>query len=134
MSTRTSPSSEEPQDAALAARVGAAIAERRRALGLTQAQLAELIDLEQEAISRWERGTRVPTLYRLQQLSDALDCTVDVLLRRGSRHIDDQSAAVSDALNGLDEEERALVVSFVQQFTELLRSRHPQPRRRKQTP
>ncbi|AKZ28545.1 XRE family transcriptional regulator (plasmid) [Ralstonia solanacearum] len=134
MPIRTSPSVEDAQDAALAARVGAAIAERRRALGLTQAKLAELIDLEQEAVSRWERGTRVPTLYRLQQLSDALDCTVDALLRRGSRHIDDQSAAVSDALKDLDEHERALVVSFVQQFTDLLRAKHSQPRRRKQTP
>ncbi|WKZ85965.1 helix-turn-helix transcriptional regulator [Ralstonia pickettii] len=129
MPIRTPPSIEDTQDAALAARVGAAISERRRALGLTQARLAELIDLEQEAVSRWERGTRVPTLYRLQQLSDALDCTVDALLRRGSRHIDDQSAAVSDALKGLDDDERALVVNFVQQFTELLRSKHTQRRR-----
>ncbi|MBU9578563.1 transcriptional regulator [Ralstonia mannitolilytica] len=72
-------------------------------------------------------------MYRLQQLSDALDCTVDALLRRGSRHIDDQSAAVSDVLKDLDEDERALV-SFVQQFTALLRAKYPQLRRRKQTP
>lgn len=108
----------------LAIRVGESIAELRRAKGLTQAQLAEMIDLEQEAVSRWERGTRVPTLHRLQQLSDALECSVDQLLQRGSKRPNDQMANIADALNGLDTDERMLVVNFVQQFTDMLRSRH----------
>ncbi|MDR6480568.1 helix-turn-helix domain-containing protein [Paraburkholderia terricola] len=112
------------QDTQLAARVGESIAELRRAKGLTQAQLAEMIDLEQEAVSRWERGTRVPTLLRLQQLSDALECSVDQLLQRGSKRPDDQLANVANALTGLDADERALVVNFVQQFTDMLRLRH----------
>lgn len=124
MPNRSTPPPDDVQDALLAARVGKAIAEQRRASGLTQAQLAEMIDLEQEAISRWERGTRVPTLYRLQQLSDALDCSVDQLLQRGSKRPNDQIANIADALNGLDTDERALVVDFVQQFTDMLRSRH----------
>ncbi|AGW91583.1 XRE family transcriptional regulator [Ralstonia pickettii DTP0602] len=123
MPIRSAPFGEDAKDAAIAARVGLAIAAQRRARGLTQAKLAEMINLEQEAVSRWERGTRVPTLYRLQQLSDALECTVDDLLRRGSRHIDDQTAVVSDALKDLEPDERALVISFIQQFTDLLRSR-----------
>ena len=125
MPTRPSALADDAQDALLAARVGTAIAEYRRARGLTQAKLAEMINLEQEAVSRWERGTRVPTLYRLQQLSDALGCSVDQLLRRGSKHVDDQIAVVSDSLRGLDDGERTLVISFVQQFTDLLRSKHP---------
>nr|WP_249176975.1 helix-turn-helix domain-containing protein [Burkholderia ambifaria] len=28
-----------------------------------------MTDLEQEAISRWERGTRMPTSHRLQRLA-----------------------------------------------------------------
>ncbi|WP_078041041.1 helix-turn-helix domain-containing protein [Burkholderia cenocepacia] len=122
MSSRREPSSDETQDAQLASRVGAAIAEIRRARGLTQAKLAEMIDLEQEAISRWERGMRAPTLYRLQQLSDALECSVDQLLQRGSKRVDDQLATVADALHDLDANERALVVRFVQQFAELLQT------------
>lgn len=124
MRTRSIPTSDDPQDALLAARVGTAIAEQRRARGLTQAKLAEMIDLEQEAISRWERGTRVPTLHRLQQLSDALDCSVDQLLQRGSKRQDDQMAVIADALEGLDNDERLLVVNFVQQLAEMLRTKH----------
>jgi transcriptional regulator with XRE-family HTH domain len=124
MPNRSTSKPEDAQDALLAARVGKAIADRRRANGLTQAQLAEMIDLEQEAISRWERGTRVPTIHRLQQLSDALDCSVDQLLQRGSKRPNDQIANIADALNGLDTDERTLVVDFVQQLTDMLRSRH----------
>ncbi|AJT48620.1 helix-turn-helix domain-containing protein [Burkholderia thailandensis] len=132
MTTRPTSPPDDAQDALLAARVGTAIAEQRRARGLTQAKLAEMIDLEQEAISRWERGTRMPTLHRLQQLSDALDCSVDQLLQRGSKRPDDQLAMIADALDGLDGDERELVVNFVQQFADMLKARRsPKHRRRK---
>ena len=132
MSTRSTPTTDDAQDALLAARVGTAIAEQRRARGLTQAKLAEMIDLEQEAISRWERGTRVPTLHRLQQLSDALDCSVDQLLQRGSKRPDDQVAMIADALEGPDSDERLLVVNFVQQLAEMLKvKRRSKDHRRK---
>ncbi|EMH2961123.1 helix-turn-helix transcriptional regulator [Burkholderia multivorans] len=125
MTTRPTSPTDDAEDALLAARVGTAIAEQRRARGLTQAKLAEMIDLEQEAISRWERGTRMPTLHRLQQLSDALDCSVDQLLQRGSKRPDDQLAMIANALNGLDSDERELVVNFVQQFADMLKAKHP---------
>lgn len=131
MTTSPASSTEDAQDALLAARVGTAIAEQRRARGLTQAKLAEMIDLEQEAISRWERGTRMPTLHRLQQLSDALDCSVDQLLQRGSKRPNDQLAVIADALNGLDGDERELVVNFVQQFTDMLKAKHPAKAKRR---
>ncbi len=90
-----------------------------------------MIDLEQEAISRWERGTRMPTLHRLQQLSDALDCSVDQLLQRGSKRPNDQLAVIADALDGLDGDERELVVNFVQQFTDMLKAKHPAKAKRR---
>jgi HTH-type transcriptional regulator, cell division transcriptional repressor len=124
MPIRSHQPTNDTQDAQLAARVGESISVLRRAKGLTQAQLAEMIDLEQEAVSRWERGTRVPTLHRLQQLSDALECSVDQLLQRGSKRPDDQLANVANALNGLNADERALVVDFVQQFADMLKAKH----------
>ncbi|AJY17984.1 XRE family transcriptional regulator [Burkholderia multivorans] len=67
----------------------------------------------------------MPTLHRLQQLSDALDCSVDQLLQRGSKRPDDQLAMIANALNGLDSDERELVVNFVQQFAGMLKAKHP---------
>lgn len=45
----------------LAKRWGEAVAERRTALGLTQKQLAELCDVEQQTISKIEKGGMHPT-------------------------------------------------------------------------
>ncbi|KUZ00399.1 hypothetical protein WS49_17690 [Burkholderia sp. RF7-non_BP4] len=45
-------------------------------------------------------------MHRLQQLSDALNCSVDQLLQRGSKRPDDQLAMIADALDGLDSDER----------------------------
>lgn len=74
----------------------------------------------------------MPTLHRLQQLSDALDCSVDQLLQRGSKRPDDQLAMIADALEGLDSDERELVVNFVQQFADMLKTKRlPKHRRRK---
>jgi len=38
---------------------GANLAERRRALGLTQAELAARLDRTENTVARWERGERV---------------------------------------------------------------------------
>ncbi len=73
----------------------------------------------------------MPTLHRLQQLSDALNCSVDQLLQRGSKRSDDQLAMIADALEGLDSDERELVVNFVQQFTDMLRAKHPAKSKRR---
>lgn len=44
----------------LAAHWGASVAERRRALGLTQQQLADLCGIEQQTISKIENGGMIP--------------------------------------------------------------------------
>jgi ribosome-binding protein aMBF1 (putative translation factor) len=54
--------------AGIANRLGKAIASERTARELTQEQLAEMLGVEQETISRFERGTTLPPLPRLIQL------------------------------------------------------------------
>lgn len=51
---------------------GVEIRSRREALGLSQAQLAELLDVAQMTISRWERGTREPSESAAQHASTQL--------------------------------------------------------------
>ena len=41
-------------------KIGRFIAEQRKRLGLTQAQLAEVLDVSNKTISRWERGINLP--------------------------------------------------------------------------
>lgn len=41
----------------------------RKALGLTQRQLADKVGVHESAVSQWERGARKPGKWSLHQLS-----------------------------------------------------------------
>ena len=60
--------------------MGALIAARRRALGLTQKQLAARLLVSDKAVSKWELGGGYPDPALLAPLAAALDLTVDELL------------------------------------------------------
>ena len=54
----------------------------RRRRQLSQEQLAEKTGLFKTDISKYERGTSMPTVARLMRLADALDVSTDFLLGR----------------------------------------------------
>ena len=56
----------------LGKRLGQRIAERRKALGWTQDQLAERLGVDAETVSRFERGVTVPALVTLDRLAGLL--------------------------------------------------------------
>ena len=51
------------------------IRERRRALGLTQDQLADMLHVSRQTVSHWETGRVTPDLENLTQLAEALECS-----------------------------------------------------------
>ena len=53
--------------------LGARIKEIRKARGLTQEQLAEMVDIEQKHVSRIEWGKNYPTIDRLEKIAAALN-------------------------------------------------------------
>ena len=62
-------------------RFGAFIAENRKQLGLTQAQLAERLHVTDKAVSKWERGLSYPDVTLLEPLAAVFDISIDGLLR-----------------------------------------------------
>lgn len=58
------------------------IKELRQAAGLSQAELAEQVKVNQTAVSQWERGTSLPACDKLPELADVLGCTIDALFGR----------------------------------------------------
>ena len=56
-----------------AAKIGALIAQQRRKLGMTQAELAERIGVTNKAISRWETGRGYPDIELIPDLAKILD-------------------------------------------------------------
>jgi transcriptional regulator with XRE-family HTH domain len=63
------------------ARIADQVAERRRELGLSQQELAELTGTTQSAIARLESGQRPPRIDTLLRIANALDCELEVSLR-----------------------------------------------------
>jgi ribosome-binding protein aMBF1 (putative translation factor) len=71
------------EDGWLFAQIAGQVADRRRARGLSQAQLAELCGTTQSAIARLEAGGRPPRIDTLLRLARALECELVIELRPG---------------------------------------------------
>lgn len=56
------------------------ISELRKAIPLTQAELAEKLNYSDKAISKWERGESLPDVFVLKEIADIFGVTVDYLL------------------------------------------------------
>ncbi len=56
------------------------ITELRKAVPLTQAELAEKLNYSDKAVSKWERGESIPDVLVLKQIADLFGVTVDYLL------------------------------------------------------
>ncbi|TBU91281.1 helix-turn-helix domain-containing protein [Stutzerimonas kirkiae] len=113
------------KDRGLVFRVGAAIARRRKARGLTQAQIAEMIGVEKETISRMENGVISPTLPRLQQIADIFGCSPVELLHTETGETAAHAQYIGEIIQELSENERILIVGFVTEVVRLLKTREP---------
>lgn len=60
-------------------RLGNRIRELRARAGLTQAQLADRVDISHEFMSRLERGLKAPSLNTVEKVADALGIAVNEL-------------------------------------------------------
>lgn len=59
-----------------------ALKELREEKGLSQRQLAILVDIKQANISRWEAGKIVPNVIDCWKLADFFDVSIDYLVGR----------------------------------------------------
>ncbi|MBR2890233.1 MAG: helix-turn-helix domain-containing protein [Oscillospiraceae bacterium] len=60
--------------------IGSRIAAKRKALGMTQEDLAKILGVSSQAVSKWENDVSCPDITLLPQLANALNCTTDALL------------------------------------------------------
>lgn len=74
-------------------KIGAFIAENRKAKGLTQQQLADKLGVTNKTVSRWETGKYMMDLSLLQPICQELDITLNELLsgeRIDAEHLEEQ--------------------------------------------
>lgn len=101
--------------------IGRAIAAQRKRRGINQSELAELIGVEQETISRFERGATLPPLGRLNDMANALSCPIENLIREGSSRLEDTVQILAEAMQGLAEGDRELIIELVGLFCQRLK-------------
>lgn len=104
------------QGSSLGLVLGANIAERRKKLGWTQADLAERIGVDTETVSRFERGSNLPSLHRLEKLADALKIPLYRLVAASSPRHDDQSLILDEWMSELTPNDREFAMNTLKQL------------------
>lgn len=61
-------------------KIGKYIAEKRKAHGMTQVELAERLGMSNKSVSKWERGVCLPDVSVYEDLCRALDITINEFL------------------------------------------------------
>ena len=76
-------------------KLASALIRLRLAKGLTQEQLAKLLNTKQESIARLESGGSLPSLSTVRKVADALDAEVEINLRPKHHPVKDGLATQS---------------------------------------
>ena len=61
-------------------KIGEFIKSKRLEKGISQYELADMIVISREAVSKWERGVSLPDISILSKLADILNVSVEELL------------------------------------------------------
>ena len=61
--------------------LGEKIAKQRKELNYTQEQLAEILDVSRQSISKWESDQTYPETDKLIEIGKVFDCSMDYLLK-----------------------------------------------------
>ena len=68
-------------------KIGAYISQQRKNKNLTQAELAEKLNITHQAISKWENGSSLPDVGILVELAELFEITVDEILKGESNEV-----------------------------------------------
>ena len=80
-------------------KLGNKIAQKRKDLGLTQNDLAERLLVTRQTISRWEAGTVLPDIEKINDIADILQVSCDYLLKDEIEEEDTVSQKISGLLS-----------------------------------
>ena len=103
------------------AEIGKRVSYLRNMNGLTQENLAELLDCSVKHVSHAERGSALFSLEKYLFLSEYFHCSLDYLLK--GNNPDDVSSAlpvnILEILRGNDSEERRILMSYLNMYAKI---------------
>ncbi len=114
----------------LARRLGRNIGDRRRAVGLTQEQLAEYLEIDTLTVSRYETGNILPPLTVVDTIARLLNTTIAQLLAEEALPPLEHVERMGIWLSSLPVADRDWIESVVKQ---LVQRCQPRPRGRPRT-
>lgn len=107
----------------LALVVGENISEKRKALGLTQAQLAESLGIGPDSLSRIEKGVVAPRFPRLAEIASLLDCSVADLFRMKGDPLSVKLDTLVDMLRPLPPDAQEDIVCLMMDMARTIKKR-----------
>lgn len=99
-------------------RVGKAVAHYRKSAGLSQAEVAEIMGISNDAVSKMERGNITLNVSRLFEFAQIFGCQPSDFLIATSYHFEDQQQYLSRLLAKLTAEDRSRLLALIEQMIE----------------
>lgn len=103
-------------------KLGKTIARIRTEKQLTQEAVAERLGIGNEALSRIERGIVEPSITRIFELANILDCSVAELLGEASPILQDHLIELAQGLSTLNVQEQVFVLRTSSDLIQQLQS------------
>lgn len=107
-------------------KIGQSIAKHLRVIGMTQAELAERLDLSLDTVSRLERGNiglSVVRLFDLFELAETFSCETTDLLDEASPRPRDMARQLEELLTRVDDTDCLKLLAIVEQMVRMLRAK-----------
>ena len=95
--------------------MGTRMKRRRKELKMSQAELAEKVNVSNNHISSIETGKQIPSLTTFVKICEQLDTTPDFLLL-GSLHTDNLPKNIQDSLALCNKKDLPLIQDIVENF------------------
>lgn len=87
-------------------KIGKYIAGKRKELGLTQLQLAEILGMSNKSVSKWERGVCLPDVSVYKKLCEALGISLNEFLAGEDLSVIDVISKSEETIIGITTEEK----------------------------
>lgn len=97
----------------LAIIVGKNIALQRKRLGISQKEMAELLEITQDAMARMEKGKIAPKMTRIQDIANKLQCNPSYFFRTDDDETFENARALSEIIKPLSPEGQRNLIDFI---------------------
>lgn len=98
--------------------VGERIAELRKALNMSQVELAKQVDVSRQAVSKWENGQSMPDATKMLLLADVLDTDIEYL-STGRRNFARRPPVVLTTVETVEKVVEKPVIQVVERIVEV---------------